>query len=382
MRRHAALILLTAVGTIPASTASAQNAVPETPPELRDFRLDQPNPQPESAPPVTQPVIPPPVIRTVTEPAPERTTPSPRQTEPTPRRELTRTSAAEPAADDPETTSLAPVSPEPTKVAPPPASETSTTDGSVPVDSAANKTVADENGWLWPAILGGIFALALLAFLLWRRRRRAYRPATESEAAPALANQAIPARTNPQPPMPVTPPPSPAPRPAIADPVSTDVTVQFMPEKATISFTSLTVKGQLQIANNGKVAADAMQLRAVLLSASNQQQQAINSFFANPAQVEPTALGEAKPGERLGLALELSVPLSEMQSFPLGDQRLLVPILIATLSYTNEKGVAHEARLACMIGREAQPPQAKMGPLRLDKGPRSFAPLGQRPVFT
>ncbi len=382
MRRHAALILLTALGTISASTASAQDAVPETPPELRDFRLDQPNPQPESAPPVAQPVIPPPVVRTVTEPAPERTTPSPRQTEPTQRREPAQARAAEPASDDIEKTSLAPVSTEPTKVAQPPASETSTTDGSVPVDSAGNKTVADENGLLWPAVLGGIFALALLVSLLWRRRRRAYRPATESEAAPALANEAVPARTNPQPSLPARPPPSPAPRPAIADPVSTDVTVQFMPEKATISFTSLTVKGQLQIANNGKVAADAMQLRAVLLSASDQQQLAINSFFANPAQVEPTALGEAKPGERLGLALELSVPLSEMQSFPLGDQRLLVPILIATLSYTNEKRVACEAKLACMIGREAQPPQAKMGPLRLDKGPRSFSPLGQRPVYS
>jgi hypothetical protein len=34
-----------------------------------------------------------------------------------------------------------------------------------------------------------------------------------------------------------------------------------------------------------------------------------------------------------------------------------------------------------MVGREANPPQPKMGPFRLDLGPRRFASLGQRPLF-
>ena len=137
----------------------------------------------------------------------------------------------------------------------------------------------------------------------------------------------------------------------------------------------------MQIANESKVPAKNMELHAVLLSASERQQEAMASFFDDPTQIAPNALGEAKPGERLALSLELSVSLSEMQSFPLADLRLLVPILVANLSYSGADGRKEEARLACMIGREAKPPKPKMGPLRLDQGPRSFAPLGQRPVY-
>jgi hypothetical protein len=154
----------------------------------------------------------------------------------------------------------------------------------------------------------------------------------------------------------------------------------FTPEKATISFTTLTVKGQLQIANDGTSPAKNLELRAVLLSASGRQQEAMRSFFVDHATIAANPLGEAKPGERLALSLELSVSLGDMQAFSMGDWRLLVPILVANLGYTDVDGEKNEVRLACMIGREAKPPKPKLGPLRLDQGPRSFGHLGQRPV--
>jgi hypothetical protein len=381
MRRRATQLMLTALALMSGSVVSAQDAVPETPPELRDFRLDQPSPQPDSSPSTTQPVVPPPAVRTVAEPAPERTAPAPQRTAPAPRRETAQTPPADQAPAEIETSSNPILSPQTSNAPPLPTAPASQATEADPVQPAQSDQVADQGSWIWPGIVGGLIALALLAFLVWRRRQNTA-PVLAGAAVSVPDKEVTPEPINPPPPVAATRPSPPPTLPQQPPRVLSDVSVQFVPEKATISFTSLTVKGQLQIANDGKALAHEMQLRAVLLSASNQQQQAIDSFFANPAQVEPTALGDARPGERLGLALELSVPLSEMQSFPLGEQRLLVPILIATLSYSDDKGVAHDARLACMIGHEAQPPQPKMGPLRLDKGPRSFAPLGQRPVFT
>jgi hypothetical protein len=67
----------------------------------------------------------------------------------------------------------------------------------------------------------------------------------------------------------------------------------------------------------------------------------------------------------------------------LGDQRLMVPIILATLQYrVDGQPNPLRAEMAHMIGREANPPKPKMGPLRLDLGPRSFAPLGTRPLYT
>jgi hypothetical protein len=54
--------------------------------------------------------------------------------------------------------------------------------------------------------------------------------------------------------------------------------------------------------------------------------------------------------------------------------------MLANLSYEWEGG-SDNVTMAWMVGRETEPAQPKMGPLRLDLGPRSFAPLGQRPIY-
>ena len=154
----------------------------------------------------------------------------------------------------------------------------------------------------------------------------------------------------------------------------------FVPDNAVVSLANLVVRGQLQVANGGPNVIQGLTLRAVLIAASTQQQQAIESFFADPHNIPPSPVGALNPGERIGLSLELSVALNEMQTFMLGNKTLLVPILLAHLSYDNAVP-EQEAQLVTMIGREANPPTSKMGPLRLDLGPRTFGQLGQRPLL-
>ena len=377
MRSHALGLCLAALAYITGGTAIAQDAVPETPPELRDFRLDEPRPapQPQPDPPVEQ--APPPVVRTVPEPAREQVAPRTRDVPQESAREVDSTTTPGPSKADADAAESA-ANAQPDVTLPPVEPEPATIDEGVTASPPVDVTASTDNRVLIFGFVGGAALIGLLAVLFWRRRRRP-QGAESAENIKALEIPASPVRA----PKPELPPFAPAPRPVPTppEPETGPVTITFVPEKATISFTNLVVQGQLQIANTGNIAAKDMQLRAILLSASSQQQNAIDTFFADPAQVAPNPLGDAKPGERLGLSLELSVSLNDMHSFPHGEQRLLVPIVVAALSYADENGATKEARLACMIGREANPPQRKMGPLRLDKGPRSFAPLGQRPVY-
>ena len=377
MRSHAWGICLVALAYISGGTAVAQNTVPETPPELRDFRLDEPRPapQPKPDPPVEQ--APPPAVQTVPEPAGEPLTPITRNVPPESTREVVSTTApkqSEADADAAESSAIEQPGPSLPPVDPAPATIDETVAASPPVDV----TASTDNKVMIFGIVGGAAVLGFLAFLFWRRQRRPQAAEMADEAEP----QEIPVSPV-RAPKPELPPIVPAPRavPEPAEPPIGPVTITFIPDKATISFTNLIVQGHLQIANTGKIVAKDMKLRTILLSASSGQQHAIDTFFADPAQIAPNPLGDARPGERLGLSLELSVSLNDMHSFPHGEQRLLVPIIVAALSYADGDGTTKEARLACMIGREANPPQPKMGPLRLDKGPRSFAPLGQRPVY-
>lgn len=144
-----------------------------------------------------------------------------------------------------------------------------------------------------------------------------------------------------------------------------------------LSLAKLTVTGKLKLQNRTDKPVEQLLLRAGLIGASAQQDDLIRAFHADESSTGKT-LPDLKPGEKRSMAFELSVPLSDLPSFTMGTQRLMVPIVLANLAYG--KGSAKQIELACMVGREANPPQPKMGPIRLDLGPRSFAGLGQRPL--
>ena len=345
--------------------AIAQDAIPETPPELRDFRLDPERaaPQPQPAP-TTQPVVvtPPPAVST----APERTTEQPR-----PRLERQN---AEPTAEPlPARTSTD--APQPKVVEPVIAIDTPEMIAAEPVPPVQPQ---ESQIPYWQIAAGLALAGMLLLGVLWlRRRRRPSEMRNQAHAKPAVEPAPVQRASLPQP---VAAAPEPAPSPTTKKP---NVTLDFVPEKATISFATLTVKGQLRLTNTGDAPAKGMKLRAGMISAGEQQGNAINAFHAASSDIETQALGETKPGETIAMEMELSVPLTEMQSFTLGEQKLMVPIMVANVAYRGSgEATTDIARIACMIGREATPPVPKMGALRLDLGPRSFAPLGQRPLYS
>ena len=159
--------------------------------------------------------------------------------------------------------------------------------------------------------------------------------------------------------------------------------MNFVPEKAVVSLVSLNIQGMLHVANSGGSATDELALHTVLISASHDQQREIESFFANPGHNAPMPLLAIGTGDSITIPLKISVALTAMQAFSLNDMTLLAPILLAKLVSPSQDGSVQEvARLVCMIGREANPPQARMGPLRLDQGPRSFDHLGQRAIVS
>lgn len=365
MRAPKALSIVLAMVAILAAegVTFAQDAIPETPPELRDFRLDpqRPAPQPQPEPTTERPVItPPPAVSTL----PEQETPQPRlqpqqqsaEVRPAAQAPITQPeqTTAEPQLDIAEPAILDEV---PEEIAP----ETE------PVTETSANAAAD---WQIVAVLG--FIAILLLGVYWFRQRRKILSMTDAPITEPDYIKAVEPRE---------------PDLIIESPKQASISkkpriiLDFIPEKATVSFTTLTIKGQLRLINEGDAVAKDMELRVGLISASPQQEDAIKAFNADAPNIPPEAIGEATSGERIGMAIEISVPLSEMQSFPLGDQRLFAPIMVANLSYRgSSKGSTEIAHISCMIGREANPPASKMRPLRLDLGPRSFAPLGQRPL--
>jgi hypothetical protein len=340
-----------------ASAVAAQQTVPETPPELRDFRLD-----PERAQPAPQPEVQPPPVGPATEPqsdAPRDERPAPAEGRPLPRQ---REMPADAPPSEPVAAPAAEAAPE--QISEPrldnsEAPETAVATAETPEEMAATSAVP----W-WQIAAALVAALALIGgWLIWQRRRAGDVMVADM---PAASSYTPPISTKPAPPLTTV-----AKRPRL--------TLEFVPDKATLGFTALTLKGQLHLVNEGDAPASDMQLRATMISANQRQQETIAAFHGGAIPIEPNALGDAKEGERLALEIDMAVQLAEIDSYNIGDKKIFVPVVLANLAYSWDGG-ADNITIACMVGRESEPPGAKMGPLRLDRGPRSFTPLGQRPL--
>jgi hypothetical protein len=260
------------------------------------------------------------------------------------------------------------------------------------LSSAALSTIP-----LWQILAASFVAALSLGAIIWMLRRRKRREdaedwmprqvGEEDVMAPAEASleksiMRASAATEPAHPVSIaTPPKAIAPKiiGVASKPILPILESSFAPLRATISIANLTIKGALKLTNIGDIPAETISLRTRIISASEEHEQQVSAFHADQNS-HTDNLGDAAVGETIDMEIDLTIPLRELKTYALKERKLFVPIVLINLEY-GPVGARQQLRLSCLIGREATPPTPKMAPLRLDLGPRSFAPLGQRALF-
>lgn len=365
--RAAALILygLAAAGT----PALAQNETSNTigPPQLRDFTLPGQRTTPPVAPPPSTTTTPPPAAtppRNVpaATPAPERdrSVAAPRPAAPAPARDDAPV-AAEPAGPSPapQAASSPPVetapAPAPEPQAPAPAPEATEPRGS---------------GWLWPAAGGAL--LLLLGGLLLLRRRRAQ--AALEQARDSARDELGGVLRTPE------PAPAPAPKPAPEPEASTVprpwLELDIVPERASATEAEAVVQYALTITNQGDSEARNIRIDPRLFNAGAESDMA--AFFQGPIHEQSGSPQVViAPGGTLRLNSQVAMPMAEVREIEMAGRRIFVPMVAINVAYDWAGGTGRTSR-SWLVGREAETPQAKMGPFRLDLGPRIYRSVGRR----
>jgi len=340
-------LLLGAAGARAQDNVSAGAAPPPAtigPPPVRDFRLpgrtivQQP---PATRPPVVEVAPPSPVAG---QPAPQRPRPGPTR----PAAETPRPAApsaapqqAPPAADLPLPGAPAPVetapAPEPAPAAPP-----SPADGGFP--------------WYYIAVPAAL--LALLAFALFRRRRRVIAQAVE-EAAIAEA-PAVPAAK-----------PEPLLRPWLE--------LELKAERAQSTDAEAVVQFVLEIANTGKAPARNLRIDVKMFNAGQEQDKEIGAFFRTAGRESTKcSLPGIAPGTTGAIKGEVAMPREDMRAVVLDNKYLFVPVIAVNALYDWGDGRTGQTSKSYVVGRELEQPSAKMGAFRVDQGPRIWRTIGQR----
>ncbi|MDT9597844.1 hypothetical protein [Sphingosinicella rhizophila] len=382
MSRSRLLSIAALLGLVlPAAGAWAQDADTVGPPALRNFSIS--GEQTNAPAPAEEPaaVTPPPVV----EIPPVRIAPEP--TQPAASAETNASSPAASPADErsagtrdnapADRAAAAPV-PEPTM----PVEETRSFGPSeVPVivspelrePAQAPSAAEGRFPWLY-AVAAGIAGLALLAFLLLRRRED--QGEEELELANVLMPEAEPL------PAPLAREPEPEPRAAAvtppAQPRRPRLELEFKPGKAAATDAQASVEYELKIANVGDAEARRVRIEARLFNA--QQDAEIGAFFSAPDPALATLAPRAIPPQSGALFKSVvALPKEQVREVVIQGRRLFIPMIAFNVLYEWGEGEAGQTSMSYLVGRETEPPAEKMAPFRLDLGPRIYRSVGFRP---
>jgi hypothetical protein len=359
-----------AIGAAGAVWAQDTNSV-VGPPQLKDFQLPgQRTTPPAATPPAPRPQPAPTPARSTppaAAPAPRREIPA-RPAERTPPRPAPeRVAPAPQAAPPPATQQLQPAPPLPSPVQSPP-----------PVAQPAPAPVAPAPStprfnWLWLLLLVPLLGLGAFAGLRLRRRREA----RDEEDRASLAGTLGFARwVEDEAPAPEPAEPEPTPEPA-ARPARAWLEIDIAPDRAAATETQAVLHYELTLRNTGQLAARNIRIDSRLFNASADAD--IADFLAGPIHDQSGSPHIAiPPGEELRLGSAAGMPNEEVQAIQVQGRTIFVPSLATKVAYDWDGGTASgRTARAWLVGRETEA-SAKMGPFRLDLGPRIYRQVGRR----
>jgi hypothetical protein len=348
------------------AAAFAQETNTVGPPALKDFQLPGQRttpPQPQPQPKAEQPARPAP-------PPPAASPPPARQPEPgaaLPKAAAPR--AERPAASAPSRTpgGVEPA-PAPAIVLPDPQQAPALRP---PAEAPAATPAA--SGWnpLWLALPA---ALALLGLGAHLRRRRRF-------AGAPIAREALAAAPEPQPrpsPLPA-PAPKPVPSAAAAAGPRARLEIDFVPVRAAATDNEAVVHYDLVLRNAGEAPAGNIRIDTRMFNAGDER--GIRAFLDGPIHDESGSPHVfVPPGGDMKLSSATVLPRAELREIELQGRRVFVPVVAVNVAYDWAGGGRGRTSRSWLVGREPGKPAAKMGPFRLDLGPRIYRSVGQRPT--
>jgi hypothetical protein len=155
--------------------------------------------------------------------------------------------------------------------------------------------------------------------------------------------------------------------------------IEFRPERAVATETGAEVRYEVTIRNTGNAPARNVRLAARMFTAGPELDREIAAFFGRGVDDRGAAPLTILPRSDISFQSVVALPRAEVKEIRFEGRSLFVPTVAFNLLYDYGRGKTGQTCSSHVVGREAETPAAKMGPFRLDVGPRVWRSVGQRP---
>ncbi|HEY5723745.1 MAG TPA: hypothetical protein VIT45_15645, partial [Allosphingosinicella sp.] len=156
----------------------------------------------------------------------------------------------------------------------------------------------------------------------------------------------------------------------------------FVPERAVATDTETIVHYEMILRNVGEDSARNIRIDTRMFNASAQA--AVAAFLKGPLHEKSgSPLVRIAPGAELRLSGQIAMPKEQVKGIEVQGRSIFVPIVAINVAYDwGVDGTPGSGRtsMSWLVGREPETPSDKMGPFRLDVGPRVYRSVGQRPT--
>lgn len=218
-----------------------------------------------------------------------------------------------------------------------------------------------------------IAALALAGALGWYFLRQRPRESYAGAGAGSVSRFDAPSPA----PAPVRTPPPPAAKPSsglVSTRLRPWLEIELKPQRAVIDGDKAAIAFELSVFNSGSAPARDVLLEAAMFSAGPMQDQVIRRFFDNPV-----ASGERvpviPPMQRFSIESAVFLTRDQIQPITIEGRHLFVPLIAFNAIYGWSGGTG-QSSASYLVGKATK--GEKLGPFRLDLGPRVFRTLEAR----
>ncbi len=229
----------------------------------------------------------------------------------------------------------------------------------------------------WPLLLFALAGLGVLgaASIAWRRRGSRRRGRGDQRLGRVPPEAVTPAAA----PKPTQrPTPRPLPMAPVRSPTPTGpLGLAFAPLEARATALGASLRYRLTVTNQATSPATGLSLATAMAGAGPDGDAELARFRDEAPGAERVPLPDLAPGESHSVERSLRVGARDFRPIQLADRAIFVPLVGLDVSAT-VAGEPVRITEAHLVGRSAAP-GAKMGPFRIDQGPRHYRELDGRP---